>query len=229
MGNMGIPILPHIVNALVMTSILSAGNSYTYCATRSLYGLAIAGRAPRFLRYCTKQGVPIYCLAVVMLFPLLSFLQLSNSSAKVLGLLVNLITGGIMITFIIINLTFLNYYQACKVQGIDRKTRPYCGYWQPYGAYVALTIQLAIAIFSGYTAFSPFKFSSFFINYTMQLIAGPLYLLWKFFKKTRYVRPENVDLVWERPLVDAYESSLLEPPETFWGEMLCLFRIRRSS
>ena len=228
MRNMGIPILPHIVNALVMTSILSAGNSYTYCATRSLYGLAIAGRAPRFLRYCTKHGVPCYCLAVVMLFPLLAFLQLSNTSAKVLGLLVSLITGGGMVTFIIINLTFLNYYQACKVQGIDRKTRPYYGYLQPYGSYAALTIQFAIAIFSGYTAFAPFKISDFFINYTMQFIAVPLFLAWKFFRKTRYIRPEEVDLIWERPLVDAYETSLIEPPETFWGEIFSLIRIRKS-
>lgn len=39
MDRMGIPYLPHIVNALIFTSALSAGNSYVYCASRSLYGL----------------------------------------------------------------------------------------------------------------------------------------------------------------------------------------------
>lgn len=39
MDRMGIPVLPHIVNALVLTAALSAGNSYVYCASRSLYGL----------------------------------------------------------------------------------------------------------------------------------------------------------------------------------------------
>lgn len=226
MGNMGISTLPHIVNALVMTSIVSAGNSYTYCATRSLYGLAIAGRAPRFLRYCTRQGVPVYCLAFVMMFPFLSFLQLSNSSAKVLGLLVNVITGGGMVTFIIVNITFLNYYQACKVQGVDRKTQPYYGYFQPYGSYIALVIQFSIAILYGYTSFSPFDISSFFIHYIMQLIAIPLFLFWKHVKKTRYVHPAEVDLIWERPLVDAYESSLSGAPQTFWGEILELVKLR---
>lgn len=54
--------LPHLVNALLITSVFSAGNTLTFCATRSLYGLAIDGRAPRFLRKTTKKGVPIYAL-----------------------------------------------------------------------------------------------------------------------------------------------------------------------
>jgi len=34
MQNMGIEGFPHLVNALLVTSIFSAGNTYTYCATR---------------------------------------------------------------------------------------------------------------------------------------------------------------------------------------------------
>jgi amino acid transporter len=67
MKNLGITVLPDIVNALLVTSIFSAGNSYTYCATRSLYGLALEGRAPKVLRHCTKNGVPIWCFCVVIL------------------------------------------------------------------------------------------------------------------------------------------------------------------
>lgn len=85
MRNLQVDGLPHLVNALLSTSIFSAGNAYVFCATRSLYGLALEGRAPRFLRYCTKSGVPILCFAVVMVFPCLSFLQVSSGSARVLN------------------------------------------------------------------------------------------------------------------------------------------------
>lgn len=91
MLRLGIPILPHIVNALVLSSALSAGNSYVYCASRSLYGLALEGKAPKILRKCTKSGVPIYCVAVVLGIALLSFLQVSNSAAVVLQWFVNLV------------------------------------------------------------------------------------------------------------------------------------------
>jgi amino acid transporter len=91
MDRLGIPILPHIVNAVILTASFSAGNSYVYCASRSLYGLALERKAPRFLTKCTSQGVPIYCVTVVLLFAMLSFLQVSNGASVVLNWLVNLV------------------------------------------------------------------------------------------------------------------------------------------
>ncbi|EOO01887.1 putative amino acid transporter protein [Phaeoacremonium minimum UCRPA7] len=45
MQNMGIEVLPHITNALLLTSIFSAGNSYVYCASRTLLAnLTTAGQ-----------------------------------------------------------------------------------------------------------------------------------------------------------------------------------------
>lgn len=52
MQNMGIGVLPHITNALLVTSIFSAGNTYVYCASRTLYSLALDGHAPKILRKC---------------------------------------------------------------------------------------------------------------------------------------------------------------------------------
>jgi amino acid transporter len=82
------------LRSLLLTSIFSAGNTYTYCAIRTLYGLALEGRAPRILTYTTKKGVPIYCFAIVMVFPILSFLQVSNSSSIVITWFANLVTAG---------------------------------------------------------------------------------------------------------------------------------------
>lgn len=91
MVRLRISVLPHIVNALVLTSALSAGNSYCYCASRSLYGMALEGKAPKFLTKCTKNGVPIYTVVAVLLISLLAFLQVSNNAAIVLQWFVNLV------------------------------------------------------------------------------------------------------------------------------------------
>ena len=88
-----IGVLPHIVNAMVLTSALSAGNSYVYCASRSLYGLALEGKAPKMFTKCTKNGVPIYSVALVLLISLLSFLQVSNNASVVLGWFVSLVSS----------------------------------------------------------------------------------------------------------------------------------------
>jgi amino acid transporter len=49
--------LPHIVNAMVLTAAFSAGNSYVYCASRTLYGLALEDKAPTVFTWCTAKGV----------------------------------------------------------------------------------------------------------------------------------------------------------------------------
>ncbi|KAJ4160154.1 hypothetical protein NW754_003278 [Fusarium falciforme] len=229
MKNMGIDVLPHVVNALLFTTIYSAGNTYTYCATRSLYSLALEGRAPAFLRKTTKNGVPIYCFAVTMLFPLLSFLQLDSSSSEALSILLALITGGGIVDYITMSITFLFYYRACKVQGVDRKKMPYYGYFQPYGAWIALVLQIVVVYTYGYTSLAPFNAKNFFSNYTMQIIAPFLYLGWKLLKGTKLVKAEECDLVWDRPVLDAYEERMmiLEPPTSFWTETRDMFRFKQ--
>lgn len=92
MNRLGITVLPDIVNALVLTAAFSAGNSYVYCASRSLFGLALEGKAPKVFTRCNRNGVPVYCVLLVLLLSLLSFLQVSNGSAKVLQWLVNLVS-----------------------------------------------------------------------------------------------------------------------------------------
>ena len=230
MNNLGVSVLPHITNALLVTSIFSAGNTYTYCASRSLYSLALEGRAPKILTKTTKNGVPIYCFAITMVFPLLSFLQVSNSSAQVLTWLVNLITAGGIIDYIVMCITYICFYRACKAQNIDRKSLPYYGWFQPYSAWISLVLLTLIVFTYGYSTFLPgsFTLSSFFSYYTMVGVAPILYVGWKLIKRTKIIPPAEVDLVWERPIIDAYEASVTEPPVGLWAEMVGMFGIKKS-
>ncbi|KAK5135645.1 hypothetical protein LTR08_004946 [Meristemomyces frigidus] len=227
MSNLGIGGFPHLVNALMVTSIFSAGNTYTYCATRSLYGLAIEGRAPKFLRKCTKNGVPIFCFAIVMIFPFLSFLSVSSSSAIVLTWLVALITAGGVINYIVMTTTYIFFYRAMKAQGIDRRSLPYTGWFQPYCAWIGLVWMTVIVFCYGYGAFLPWDVGTFFSNYTMLILAPITFFGWKLLKRTKVVHPEECDLVWDRPVIDAYEDRFVTPPVGFWTEMLQLVSFKR--
>lgn len=102
MQRLQIPVLPSIVNAALLTTIVSAGNAYTFNASRSLHALALDGRAPKFLKRLNKRqvsyryskqgiclpfnrGVPYMAVIVVMLLSCLAYLALGSSSAKVLN------------------------------------------------------------------------------------------------------------------------------------------------
>jgi yeast amino acid transporter len=142
-----------------------------YCASRSLFGLALEGKAPKFLTKCLNNGVPIYSVVVVLLIALLSFLQVSSNTATVLGWFVSLITASQVINYCIMAATYICFYRACKAQGIDRRTLPYRGLFQPYAAWYACGACFFMAFFQGYTVFLPglWDVSTFLFRYVCMI------------------------------------------------------------
>lgn len=51
----GIPVLPHIINAVILSSASSSANAFLYSGSRYLYALAQNKQAPQFLLRCTKR------------------------------------------------------------------------------------------------------------------------------------------------------------------------------
>ncbi|KAF3763287.1 hypothetical protein M406DRAFT_261482 [Cryphonectria parasitica EP155] len=229
MQNLGIGVLPHITNALMVTSIFSAGNAYTYCATRSLYGLALEGQAPKIFAKCTRSGIPVYAFAVTMLFPLLSFLDVSSGTSQALTWFANLTEAAQLIDYMIMCLTYIFFYRALKAQGIDRDTLPYKGWFQPYSAWIGLVGETVVLGCYGYETFLPgeWDLGTFFSYYTMVFVAVVTYTVWKILKRTKVVKPEEADLVWDRPVIDAYEESLATKPVGFWTDVAMMFRWRK--
>ncbi|KAI1851269.1 hypothetical protein JX265_012318 [Neoarthrinium moseri] len=229
MQNMGISVFPHIVNALMVTSIFSAGNAYTYCAMRSLYGLSLEGHAPKFLSRCSKQGIPIWAFLVTMCFPFLSFLQVSNNTAQVVTWLANLTEAAQIIDFIVMSVTYIFFFRALRAQGIDRKTLPYVGWWQPWCAYIGAAGMTVMVCIYGYTTFLPgwWDIGTFFSYYTMVFVAIITYTGWKVIKKTKFVPAAQADLVWDKPVIDAYENSLKDPPTRFRDEIMQMAGLKK--
>ena len=173
----------------------------------------------------TGKGIPIYCFCIVMLFPFLSLLQMSSSSAAVLGWLINLCTATIGITFVIISVTYIAFHRACRAQNFDRSTLPYRGWFQPYAAWFSLAWMFVIEVCYGYASFSPFNVVNFVTSYLLLLLSPVLFLFWKYFKGTTIVKAKDVDLIWDAPLISAYEEALPERPTGFWREVGQYFRI----
>ncbi|MCJ1273697.1 hypothetical protein MMC21_001490 [Puttea exsequens] len=214
MNRLRIEVLPDIVNALVLSAAFSAGNSYVYCASRSLFGLALEGKAPRVFTRCTRNGVPVYCVLLVLLLSLLSFLQVSNGSAKVLQWFVNLVTASQLINFSVMTFTYTRFKRALAAQGIPRSSLPYKGRFQPFLAYYSLTGTFIMTFLGGYPVFLPGKWSipTFLFSYTMIGVFPLLFFGWKFIKKTKWLEPKEVDLVKDVEEIEAYQRAYVEKP-----------------
>ncbi|KAG6220503.1 hypothetical protein E4U34_002828 [Claviceps purpurea] len=214
MNRLGIRVLPHIVNAMILTAAFSAGNSYVYCASRSLYGLALEGKAPKFLTICTKKGVPLYCVGFVLLFALLAFLQLSQNASIVLDWLVSLVTASQLLNFCCVCTSYLCFYRALKAQGISRDSLPYKAWFMPFAAYYALVTAFVMAFVGGYTVFLPghWSVSDFLFSYTMLAVFPILYLGYKVVHKTKIYKPEEVELLKDLDTIEEYERLYVSKP-----------------
>lgn len=92
---------------------------------------------------------------------------------------------------------------------------------------MAFVWMILVTILYGYPAYKPWSLKTWWSDYTMQIAIPPLYLIWKVIKKTKVVKPHEADLVWERPVIDAYEASFIDPPVGFWREVGQMFGYRR--
>lgn len=216
MVKFGINGLPDLVNALIITSVLSAGNNVVFSATRILHGMAMDGKAPHFFSKCSKSGVPFYAVMLTLTFCLLSFLQLGESSSTVLEWLVGVCTASYLLNYWGTVITYLHFYYSMKRQGVDRNTLPYKGYLQPYASWYALFGTTSMLLILGHHVFidGNWDTTSFFTNYTMVGFFPVAYAYWKIFHKTKYVWPGTADLQLgsTKSDIDLYEA-LYELPK----------------
>ncbi|KAJ4158372.1 uncharacterized protein LMH87_008901 [Akanthomyces muscarius] len=190
----GIRVLPDIINAVLLTAVLSAANSDLYSSSRILIGLAEDGHAPRIFKRTNKWGTPYLSVAFCCLFGFLGFLNLSQNGATVFKWLLNITSVAGFITWSLINVCHIRFMKALKAQGIDRSTLPYVAPLQPYLSWFGLFFNVLIIITSGFTVFMKWNTSDFFAAYVSVLIFVVFYVVHKLVYRTKVVPLMEVDL-----------------------------------
>ncbi|KAI0741392.1 general amino acid permease 1 [Daedaleopsis nitida] len=218
MTRAGIKVLPHIINAGVFTSAFSAGNSYLYCSSRVLYGLALRGQAPKILTYCTKSGLPLVAVLTASAFSLLSFMNVSAGAATVFNWFVSLSTVGGFFGWLSMNITYLFFYRGLKAQGIDRKKLVYYSGLQPWLSIWGVFWITIFILINGLTVFWAFNASDFLTAYINIPFFIALYVFWKLYKRTKIWKPLEMDFVTGIPTIEETELPE-EKPTTFWGKV----------
>ncbi|KAJ2711447.1 hypothetical protein H4R19_003245 [Coemansia spiralis] len=213
-----------VMNAVVLVTVLSAGNSGIYACTRVLWVLAKEGKAPRFFRRVTKKGIPIWCLLFTALWSTVAFCTSLASNKSVYTFLINIsgVTG--MVFWFGIGLCHYRFRRAYVAQGYDVNDLPYRAILFPFGPIYACTLLLIIIIGQGYGTIWP-KFDA--VSFVSMYLALPLFIViwitWKYAKKTKWVKLMDVDLV-SGSLLELERNGEIEvfaePAEAKWKTYL---------
>jgi amino acid transporter len=190
----GIKTLPSIVNACIYLFTFSAANSDQYIATRTLYGMAKDGLAPRIFTKCTQRGVPWVAFTATGSFLALSFLCATSSALTIFNYFVNTVVAFAALAWISILATHIAFMRGMKAQGISRDTLIFKSPLQPYLSYYGLALTCIITFFKGFDSFMPFNYKNFITNYIAIPVYGLGYLYYKLRYKSKAVTLLEMDL-----------------------------------
>ena len=156
------------MNAVILTSVLSAGNHALFAGTRVLYGLASirpVAQAPRIFSWTTKNGVPLPALAATSSVSILCFGSSFIGSGQLWSWLQNIVgvsnqvkdtTWSLVfmltrlrpqIAWVSIGLASLRFRRAWIRQGRSLSELKYRAAWTwPWGPYFVIITTSALII-----------------------------------------------------------------------------------
>ncbi|KAE8327597.1 amino acid permease/ SLC12A domain-containing protein [Aspergillus sergii] len=205
--NAGISVVPSIINAVVLTSAWSSGNSNMLGGSRILYGMACNGHAPKFFKRMNRFGVPYISVALYGLFMALGYMTLSDSASTVFTWLQDIVAISTLVNWVSICIVYLRFYYGCKKQGIDRhKELPWAAPFQPWSTWFSLILLVLLFFTGGYKTFmhGHWDTETFISSYLNGPLILGIYLGYKFVKKTRIIPLEEIPI---RPFIENYQNN----------------------
>ncbi|MEK4014223.1 amino acid permease [Peribacillus sp. FSL M8-0224] len=192
----GLAFAASIMNAIILSSVLSAGNSGMYASTRMLWDLACDGKAPKFLGKLDKRGVPVNALIVTSLVGCVAFLASFFGDGVVYIWLLNASGMAGFVTWVGIAIAHYRFRKAYAAQGLDMNALPFRAKGFPFGPIFALVLCIIIIIGQGYQAFSSdgIDWNSMFVSYIGLILFFVLWFGYKIKHKTKIIPLEECDL-----------------------------------
>ncbi|KIK64294.1 hypothetical protein GYMLUDRAFT_56839 [Collybiopsis luxurians FD-317 M1] len=220
----GVQVFPHFVNAIVLTSAWSAGNTQMLHGSRFLYALAREGHAPRLFLRVNRWGIPYLTVIYFGVFMGLAYMTLSATASTVFTWFQDIVTVAAFFNWLIICVVYLRFYYAMKQQGISRDELPWKSPFQPYLTWMSLIAFTIILLFNGYSTFMKghWDTETFISSYFNIVFVFGLYFGYKFVKKTKLVPLDEMPI---RKYIDIANKNP-EPPErpiTGWRRLNVLW------
>ncbi len=141
---MGIPAAAQIMNAVVLTAVLSALNSGLYASSRMLFAMTRRGDAPEGLAKLSRNGVPSRAILLGTLFGYGAVVMSYVSPDKVFAFLVN--SYGTVAIFVYLLIAISQLRLRARLEREDPARLRVRMWAYPYLTYVAIVGMLSIVL-----------------------------------------------------------------------------------
>ncbi|OTA67132.1 hypothetical protein K449DRAFT_430314 [Hypoxylon sp. EC38] len=196
----GIPVLAHMMNAVILISVISTGSISGYGGSRTTMGLAYLDMAPKVFTKADKVGRPWYGLVpTFILGGGLAYLNVSESGADVFGWFSNLTSLFTLFGWGMICLSHIRFRHAWARQGRTPEELPWKSWIYPIGAWWGLIMCFLLIIVQFYLSVWPLgeppSAENFFANYISVIVIVILWLGARLYYRGRWwVDLDTIDL-----------------------------------
>lgn len=141
---MGLPAAANVMNAIVLTAVLSALNSGLYAASRMLFALTRHGDAPAALAKVNKRGVPVRAILLGTVFGYVSVVMSYVSPDTVFAFLVN--SYGTVALFVYVLIAFSQLRMRKRLDPVAASRLRVKMWAYPYLTWVAIVGMVGILV-----------------------------------------------------------------------------------
>ena len=185
-----------LMNAVILTAILSAGNSGMYSSTRMLFSMAREGRAPKLFAKLDLRGVPMNALYATTAVAALCFLTTFIGEQAVFNWLLNMSGMCGFIVWLGIAISHYRFRKGYLAQGYKLDDLAYKAKFFPFAPWFAFILCSIIILGQNYEALIGGKID--WLGLLSTYISIPLFFaIWLGYKwkyKTKLVPYNEMDV-----------------------------------
>lgn len=191
--NAGFAAAASLMNAVILTSVLSCGNSSMYAASRTIQHMAEKGDAPRFLAKISKAGVPVR--AVLLTSAIAAFAFVASLVGDGIAYTVAYSLCGIagVYNWLTISVSHYRFRKGWLAQGHTLDELDYKSPFFPIGSWFCTIVCIIICFGANYYVFQDFSWFSFISCYGIIPISIIMFFVYKKKKGTKWIKYEDMD------------------------------------
>lgn len=190
----GILFAASVMNAVILTAVLSAGNSGLYATSRLLLSLSQDNKAPRFVGKLNKNNMPFNALIVTTGFVILTLIY-ANINAGGYFKLLNMVGSLVLIVWLISIISHMRLRNAIIKQNKDIDALlAYKAPLFPLGPIIVICTIIFLLVGQSFGDIKAMNYVKVVESYIPIIVAIITYFSYKLVKRTKVIKLEDINL-----------------------------------
>ncbi|ATO19647.1 lysine transporter [Acinetobacter sp. LoGeW2-3] len=183
-----------VMNAVILTAILSAGNSGMYSSTRMLFDMARKGSAPKLFGRLDARGVPMNALYATTAIAALCFLTTFIGEQEVFNWLLNMSGMCGFIVWLGIAISHYRFRKGYLAQGYKLEDLAYRAKFFPFAPWFAFVLCAIVVLGQNYQAVLEGEWLSVLSTYIGIFLFLAIWLGYKWKHNTKLIPYKKMDV-----------------------------------